>query len=166
MNDIRRSEASSRELHAVEFIAGLDERLNASRGYLEKRLRSVPDCYRQYRIAETAVGKVLTGLYSTMEVSALNHMLRVSNQSEIVIRPKSVLNRSTDSQVVLTKDLITVVNAAVGDACSMCIKTGRDVKRCELRKALLNMAPLDKLDNGIYCGYSHVGCNMEDEADE
>lgn len=152
-NDIPRTEASSREMHTIEYIAGLDARLVDGERHLEKRLRSVPDLYRQYRIARVATEKVLDGLYSTLELRALNHLTRMNQQSEIIFRPKSVLNRSTDSQVVLTKDLKFLVREALNSKCSMCMGTPGEVKACELRKVLMNVAPLKEIHEGSLCGY-------------
>jgi hypothetical protein len=152
-NDIPRTETSSRELHAIEYVAGIDARLVESEKYLEKRLRSVPDLYRQYRIARVATEKVLNGLYSTMTPRALNHLTRMNQQSEIVFRPKSILNKSTDSQVVLTKDLKVLIREALSSKCSMCMGAPGEIKECELRKALLNVAPLKDIREGSLCGY-------------
>ena len=146
---------NSRELHAIEYIAALDRRLADSKKPLEKRLRSVPDLWRQYRIAETAVSKTLDGLYSTMTLSGLDHMLRVCEKSEVILRPKSVLNASLDSQVIRTKDLVILIQAALNSHCSMCMNTGFEIKQCELRKALMNVAPLVEVDpNTSLCGYA------------
>lgn len=150
-------EHNSRELHAIEFIAALDKRLADGKKPLEKRLRSVPDLWRQYRIAETALGKTLDGLYSTMTPRGLNHMLRVCEGSEVILRPRSVLNSSLDSQVILTKDLVVILQAALNSHCSMCMNTGSEVKQCELRKALMNVAPLVEVDPySSLCGYARA----------
>ena len=104
-------EANARELRAIEYIGALDARLTLNEKYLEPRLRSVPDLYRQYRIAKVATEKVIDGLYSTMDQKSLLYLRRVSENSELIFRPKSVLNDATDSQVVLKKDLLTLEGA-------------------------------------------------------
>lgn len=164
--DIQRVEATSRELHAIEYIAGLEKRFEEGEKYLEKRLRLVPDLYRQFRITKTALGKTLDGLYKTLDIRALKHMLKMCDNSEVIFRPRSVLNNSTDAQVVLTKDLKTIISAAVGYHCTLCLKSGKEVKKCELRKALMNIAPLTELETGDLCGYASESLAVRGWGDE
>lgn len=67
-------EPNAKELHVVEFIAGLDCQLINGESCLEQRLKSVPDAWRQYRIARTEMGKALAAIYQTMPIKQLRHM--------------------------------------------------------------------------------------------
>ena len=154
---IERTEMSSRELHAAEYIASLDLRLYDGERHLEKRLRSVPDLWRQYRIARSAIEKVIDGLYDTMPLHTLAHFKAVSTNIEVILRPKSVLNNSTNSQVVLNKDIITLVNHCIESECSMCLKTKGEIKKCKLRKALMNIAPVTDVGFSSLCEYANEG---------
>ena len=157
-------EANARELRAIEYIGALDARLTLNEKYLEPRLRSVPDLYRQYRIAKVATEKVIDGLYSTMDQKSLLYLRRVCENSELIFRPKSVLNDATDTQVVLTKDLLTLVGAVADSCCSLCIRTGREIKNCQIRKALMNIAPLNNITDSALCEYTDASKDfiMED----
>lgn len=152
-----RTEMSSRELHTAEYIAILDKRLFDGEKHLEKRLRSVPDLWRQYRIARTAIEKVIDGLYDTMPLHTLAHFNAVCSNNEVVLRPRSVLNDSTNSQVVLNKDIITLVNHCVESECSMCLKTKGEIKKCKIRKALMNIAPATDVGFSSLCEYANAG---------
>ena len=154
MNTIKEKEASSRELHAIEYIAALDKRMNDGERHLEERLKMVPDLWRQYRIARTAIDKVVEGLYKTMELRALYRLMRMSDNSELVFRPRSPLNDATDARVVLDKDLSVLVTHVLQNKCCFCLNEGKDVKNCELRKALMNIIPLSDVNDGALCGYT------------
>lgn len=162
--NIPRTDMTSKELHAVEYIAALEKRLDENDGYLEKRLRSIPDMYRQYRLAKSSIGRVLDNLYDTMQPKALNHMLKVCQNSELIFRPKSILNESSDAQVITNKDLELLVGIAINSCCSLCLKTCSEIKQCELRKTLMNVAPLNELSDSSLCGYTNaVGeCEMDE----
>ena len=159
-NNIPRTDMTSKELHAVEYIAALEKRLDENDRYLEKRLRSIPDMYRQYRL----IGRVLDNLYDSMQPKALNHMLKVCQNSELIFRPKSILNGSSDAQVITNKDLELLVGIAINSCCSLCLKTGSEIKQCELRKTLMNVVPLNELSDSSLCGYTDaIGeCEMDE----
>lgn len=159
--EIERTEATSREIKSIELIAALDARLTNDQVYLTERLRSVPDLYRQWRIAQTATEKVIDGLYSTLIPKTLLRMQRSYESGEVVIRPKSSLNKLTDSTIVLTEDLNKLVRVVVGEQCAMCLKDKGDIRKCELRKALMNVCPPSEKFDGFLCEYAKL--RMEEE---
>lgn len=147
----RRVDPSSKELRSIEFLAALDSVMDRSHGYLEERLRSVPDLYRQYRVATVALSKVVEGLYDTLPANILLRLKRVGEQSELVLRP---VRSSNDTHIVLESDLLALVNTCKNAECSMCIKTDKEVKQCQLRRALMNIIPLEEPNKGTMCGYT------------
>lgn len=162
MSDIRRTDANSREVKAIELIAGLDARLNKDGKYLETRLRQVPDLWRKYRLARTLVEKVVDGLYATLTPRVLLRMQRLCEDGEIIFRPKNALNKFTDTHIVLETDLKKLVNTAMCAECAMCLKSGSEIKQCELRKTLINVAPPSTIAEGSsLCEYSSVAVNSK-----
>lgn len=154
-------ECNAKELHTIEFISALDARLTKNEKYLEKRLKSVPDLWRQYRIARSAVAKVLDGLYTTMTPENMLHMRNLAANGEVVVRPVNSLNKSTDCQILLRKDLDKLINITIGSTCAMCLKEGREIKKCELRKALLNICPPSIVSTDGLCVFTQVAANCE-----
>lgn len=162
MSEIRRTDANSREVRAIELIAGLDARLNNDEKYIEERLRSVPGLWRKYRIAKAFTERVIDGLYATLTPRVLLRLQRLCTNGEIVFRPRSPLNASTDTHIVLESDLKKLVNTAMCAECAMCLKCGSEIKNCELRKTLVNVAPPSKIAEGSsLCEYSSVAVNSE-----
>lgn len=161
----KRTEASSREFHAIERLAVLDSTLDKNGGYLEARLRSVPDLYRQYRIAQTATSKVVAGLYDTLPINNLERLEKESKRCEVVVRPISRINKSTDTTFMLNNDILTLVNTAIDSTCSICMKTCKEVKECELRRAFMNVIPLETLETGSMCGYAKIASGLASDED-
>jgi hypothetical protein len=154
-------ECNAKELHTIEYISALDARLNNNEKHLENRLKSVPDLWRQYRIARTAIGKVINGLYDTVTPEAMAHMRNLAAHGEAVIRPVNSLNARTDCQILLRKDLDKLINITIGSTCSVCLKEGREIKKCELRKALLNICPPSIVSTDGLCVFTQVAANCE-----
>ena len=139
--EIRRYDPTSRETRSIEMIAVLDARLANDRPYLEDRLKSVPDLYRQWRIAETSVCKVVDGLYETLPDKTLLRIRKIFNNGEVIVRPKGSLTKDNDTAIVLAEDLTLLAETAKNSECAMCLKEGKDIKRCKLREALMRVSP-------------------------
>lgn len=150
-------EASSREVHFIEFIAGLDAQVHNGEAHLKERLQTIPDGWRQYRIAKSAINKVINGLYDTLPDKTLAHMTDLIARGEVIIRPKPVCKDMGNVQIVQTADLKLLINHAMAAECAMCMKEGREQKKCELRKALMCICPPTQLNrNSTLCPYIDV----------
>ena len=154
-------EVTSREMRAIEVIAGLDNRLSNDGKYLEERLKSIPDLWRQFRMAQVATQKVIDGLYATVPPKVLIHMRGLQTNGELVFRPRSPLNKRTDVQIVLSNDLKFLINSVMADNCAMCLKTDKDINKCELRKVLMNVAPFAEKSKTGSCEYVNIATNHE-----
>lgn len=149
------SEANARELHQIEFLAGLDARMNGNPDVLRERLKDVPDGWRQYRIAMAAVAKVLDGVYRTLPTRTLHHMARLNDNGEVVIRMIPPV-KTGDAQIVGNKELRVLINAAIEGHCALCLKSGGEVRSCPLRRALILVAPPQDFAKDGMCPYQHV----------
>ena len=147
----RRVDPSAKELRSIEFIAALDNVLDTSRGHLNVRLHSVPGLYRKFRVASGFLNKVVGELYDTLPPNSLLRLQRVCSQSELILRP---VRSSNDTHIVLESDLLALVNTCKNAECAMCVKTDKEVKQCQLRRALMNIIPLEEPNKGTMCGYT------------
>lgn len=156
-----RTEVTSREMRAIEVIAGLDNRLAKDEQYLEARLKSIPDIWRTYRLAKVSIEKVIDGLYTTLPGNQLLHMRNLQTNGEIVFRSRSPLNSRTDTQIVLSNDLKYLINESMRQNCALCLKTDREIKKCQLRKVLMNVAPFAEKSKTSLCEYVNIATNHE-----
>lgn len=157
----KQTEPNSRELRAIEYLSGLEKGLSLYEKDLEPRLREMTDMLRKYRMAKTYFGKVIIEIFESLPPRTLLHLRRLNEHSELVFRSKNIATRSGDCRVVLDKDLVTLANCAITNECCMCLKEGREIKNCEIRKALMNIIPLDTTNDNALCGYTDISKNCE-----
>ena len=150
------TDMTSREIRSLVYLCALDKKLQSCRDLLEQRLRGVPDLWRQYRLAESAMGKTVEGLLSTASPSALSYLQSMMTSSEIAIRPTGAASTRGDTQVVLQSVLTELVNTCIKNECFFCEKEGKEVKKCDLRKALLLSAPPSYFPEKGICPYAEV----------
>lgn len=155
-------EANAREIHVIEFLAGLDCQIQSGQEILRERLKLIPNGWRDFRLAVTATQRVLDAVYDTLPVKTLKHMDRLCRYGQIVIRPKPAVPLADDDvQIVPTDDLRMLINATISAECAVCLKDARGQKKCKLRRALSNIAPTEALRADGLCNYTDVAAGNE-----
>lgn len=89
-------EANAREIHTIEFLAGLDAQLVEGQENLRDRLRLIPNGWRDFRLAVTRTERVLDAIYNTLPNKTLVHMQKLAQHGQIVIRPKPTVKLHDD----------------------------------------------------------------------
>lgn len=145
---------NSRELHRFELIACLDMQLKGGEEVLKCRLQTIPNGWRDYRMIVSRVGRLIDQLYNTMPERRVKYMEQLCAHGEILIRVKPAA-KSDENLLIPVSALKVLVNHAMKGTCTMCFD-GRDgVKKCKLRKALMEAAPPVDLEKGE-CPYRYV----------
>ena len=152
---------NARELHIIEFVAGLHAQIKKGEEILKPRLDAIPGGWMNYRTASSRIEKVLDGIYQTLPMKTLRHMDRLCQCGEVIIRPKPAIKMPDDTRIVLSDDLKMLINVAITNECAMCIKDGREQKKCALRKALENIAPTAGVSKKGLCAYVEVAAQNE-----
>ena len=153
--------ANAREIHSIEFLAGLDAQLVQGQETLRDRLKLIPNGWRDYRLAVTRLERVLDAIYATLLTRTLLHMQRLCQCGQIIIRPKPAIRLPDDVQIVNTDDLRMLINAAISAECAMCVNDAAGQKSCKLRKALERIAPTAALKENGLCAYTDVAAGNE-----
>lgn len=151
--------ANAKELHAIEIIAALDCQLNDYEAHVKDRLQSVPDAWRQYRLARSGMKNAVESIYETLPIKTLIHMQRLCDHGEAIIRLKGA-TKTDDVQFVPTEGLKMLVNIAMQNECSICMKDERAQRKCKLRKQLMLMTPPDVI-NPRGCSYKDVAMSND-----
>lgn len=154
-------QANAREIHSVEFLAGLDAQLIEGQETLRERLGMIPGGWRRFRLAVTTVEKLLDDIYGTMPVKTLQHMQRLCQYGQIIIRPKPMVKLGDEVQIVGESELKVIINSCVENECAICVKTLAEQKGCRLRKALMHIAPTAELPRDGHCTYLDVAAGNE-----
>ena len=154
-------EANAREVHVIEFLAGLDAQLVQGQDFLRERLKLIPNGWRDFRLAAKSTERVLDAVYNTLPNKTLVHMQNLAKYGQIVIRPKPTVRMHDDMQIVCADDLKLLINAAIASECLMCVKDAREQKKCKLRKTLMNIAPTAAVHKDGLCAYIDVVAGNE-----
>lgn len=148
------TEMNSRELHRVELLAALHAQLAGGQEPLKPRLQTIPQAWRDWRMLVAVAGRLLTQIYETMPTNRLKTIEQLCANGEVVIRMKQIV-KTDEFLPIHVSSLKALVNHAMAGTCTMCFE-GRDfVKKCALRKALMEVAPPVDLNLGE-CPYRYV----------
>ena len=131
--------------------------LLSDREAAEKRLREYG-----YKWARRDIGLLISldnrlqeQMLSTMPDRRIAYYQKMAKEAQIVVEFPGAAR--TDRHVMMeVEDLAALAEAAMRGECAMCIKEGRDVKRCRLREALLPVAPPTE--------WSRNGCEYRQQA--
>lgn len=137
----KRTDMNAKELQGVEFLAALCGQMGKHCDRLKPRLQSIPNGWRQYRMIQTALHRLLEDLYETMTVKGLLRIKNMMHYGEVKISISPIERNALGYLVVHEKDMAVLTTAALQNECAMCIKDGEEAKRCDLRKALWEIIP-------------------------
>ena len=154
-------EANAREIHSIEFLAGLDAQLIEGQEILKERLGLIPGGWRRFRLAVTTVERLLDAIYATLPIRTLKHMNRLCQYGQIIVRPKPAVKLGDEVQIVGEEELKVIINSCVANECAICVKDRAGQKGCRLRKALAHIAPVEKLNWDGRCNYLDVAAGNE-----
>ena len=149
-----------KELKCVEYLVGMESRIAESGDALRDRLRLIPNGWRNFRLIFATLDRLLTDLYDTLPLKSRQYLRNIIQDGEILIRFTPV-SRSPEWRLIRDDDLAVIVNLAMASECAICLKQGREAKKCELRKALENMAPPHDGHPAGGCGYQNVVAGAE-----
>ena len=153
--------ANAREVHMIEYIACLDKQIYAAQDILKDRLKKIPNGWRNFRLAQATTEKVIDAIYGTLTPKTLLHLQRLCDHGEVVIRPKPMVPLKDDVHFILSEDLHTLINTSIAAECAMCLKEKPEQKKCKLRKALQDVAPVEALAYDGLCPYSRVALDHD-----
>lgn len=162
-----RRSLTGKEMTMLEHLVLLDSRLSQYTDCMRDRLGAVEHGWRDWKLVQAKVTRLVEELYKTISKSNAKHfyLLHLYGEAHITERPvvhqKGYTNISGD-------DLQTLLGIVVRNECLMCMKEGKEVKRCKLRELLLTLAPPGRVDTW-WCEYQKIAVDTaktEEEAHE
>lgn len=161
---VKVSDPNSRELRAMTYLAAFNRTLREDERWLKPRLRESgsKEIWRQFRVAERFLDNTEKFLNLTIPISSRNHIERMNNNYDVILRPGRNATFLDDCQIVPLKVLRMLINCTMENNCAMCIKNTKEVKKCDIRKNLLMITPPRDLDTGYICPFRGVAtsCNL------
>ena len=155
------TELNALEIHGIEFIAGLDAQIAKFAEALRPRLKSLPNGWRDFRLAQNLIAKALDGLYATMPTKTLLNFQRLNEIGEVILRPKPASRKGQYMQIVDNDDLKLLINKSIEHECAICMRRGGEVRSCPLRRALMSICPPEELGKDGSCNYQAVAAGND-----
>jgi len=156
-----RKPMNGKELRAMEFLALLDMKLGESGEAIRERLKEIPNGWRQWRLMTTTISRLLEQLYDIVPMKNLRHMQNLCQFGEVLIRIRPPVH-SPEYAILREDDLKQLMDVALLQECTMCLKEGKEIDRCPLRKAMWNIAPPME-EHPYSCEYSLIAIAMHEE---
>lgn len=82
-------------------------------------------------------------------------MVNLCSCGEVVIRPKPMV-KYDEVQIVTTTNLRMLINVSIAAKCAFCMNRDGDVRSCEMRRALMMIAPPVEMPPDSSCPYQNV----------
>lgn len=155
------TELNALEIHGIEFIAGLDAQIAKFAEALKPRLKSLPNGWRDFRLAQNLIAKALDGLYATMPTKTLLKFQRLNEIGEVILRPKPAVRKGQYMQIVDNDDLKLLINKTIEHECAICLRRSGEVRSCALRRALMSICPPEELVKDGSCNYQAVAAGND-----
>lgn len=138
-DDDKRVEAGGNELRSIQMWAMWDAVLQFYAPTLEKRLRTIPNGWRQYRMIQTAVNKLLAQLYDTLPNSTMSRIVTQQKALEMRLLPKSATHK--EYFVLPYDDFLELLKYVDDGSCRMCLGDKETARRCPVRRILRDQVP-------------------------
>jgi hypothetical protein len=147
---VEKTRATKAERMSLMLLATMLSNLEDSAEPPKRRMAHDRYAARGLAVAAKNVKRAIDAASETMEADSLAYILKNSRDYEYVIRLKRVV-KDPSWMYIKTDDLREMLSMVMDGECSMCLREGKDMERCALRKSLRNMT--DEPETAFGCGY-------------
>ena len=121
--------ASLRAIFAA--ISEMDDRIPN----LTKRIKTIPNGWRNFRAAESMMYNLLQEILETVPKDKLSQIQRELNNTKLIIKVTEAPVKQEQGITYLKEDVLNrIVDRACANDCLFCSKSGSEVRKCQLRK--------------------------------
>ena len=145
------------EQEELQILFALGENMDTAREVLAKRCAHIKNSKQRISIAQWACRSLFLDVLKQLPVPLQDRFIAQSRVMRAEVRPSGVsqVKRSNDQTICFCDDLYTLTETVYKSHCIMCNKTGKDAKKCKVKKALDNMQILTPVDNAD-CWYKLI----------
>lgn len=160
-------DTNSKEYVFLQQLYVLDARMQESDAVIKNRIAAVKNGWRDWKCAMTLIRNVLVGILETMPDKRQKQLCAIQKQCRITIdqNPYCLHEHPLGMNLVSMDDLNIIANYACQHECNLCLKEGAEINRCELRQALMQVAP-PKLNCAVGCEYRRMVETLVDMEEE
>lgn len=137
MSDEERYPISYREYTALRQLFGIAHLWNLKGHDLEKRLKKIPNGWRDARMIQTIAEKLLVKVLGTVPLTKLEQIKKELDNTFLEVTVKNLVSgepHGSSYTYVETKTLERVTDKAMEISCAFCQNRGKEVRDCQLRK--------------------------------
>lgn len=160
---------SGREYYALRELFAAVDGFNRNAQELEKRVRTIPNGYRDLRMLQSVSAKLMQDILETVPVKKLAQIRRELENSEMILRVKPVNPKENEYDYNLTyvpqQALERICRKAIELECFCCEKKSREAKKCQLRKDIQDTYMFDYPNNGKACPFAGATFDWEEKSD-
>ena len=133
---------------------------------VRERLKGTPNAWRDLRLLLRLVTKTQERLLDTMPDRRAAYYWNLAQHARVVVELPGPAKKGRFIMID-EKKLAAITEAAMCGECAMCMREGRDVKRCLIREALLEVAPPKDVRDGhtlaFGCEYRGIASALVNE---
>ena len=124
----------------------------------ERLLKVNPNAWRDLRLLQSLVNRLQEQLMETMPLSREDYYLALCQHAnyhlEITgpIRPEHMV-------IISDRNLGAILDVCMENECLMCLRDGKEIEECPIRRALLEVGPPSRIredGSGLGCEYRNV----------
>lgn len=149
-----RKALNGKEMTMLEHLVLLDARLSQYTDFMRDRLGAVDHGWRDWRLMQVLAGRLVERLYDTISKGNVIHFYNLHQYGQAHITERPVVHQKGYTNIS-GDDLQVLLEIVVRNECLMCMKEGKEVKKCKLRKLLLTLAPPERVET-MWCEYQKV----------
>lgn len=124
------------------------------------RLAPFPGAWRDLRLMLHLVRKIQVQLLDTIPDKKVAQLQHIALHGKFFIEMPGPV-RKNRFVTLAEGDLSVLMQAAMSNECVMCLREGKEIKRCPLRTALITATPPGKIIENpplFCCEYRDIGC--------
>lgn len=127
---------------------------------VRQRLAGYPYSWRDMRLLWHLVNKLQRQLLDTMPDRRVAYYDQMARHGQVIIDIPGPIPRGRHI-LITERHLAAITEAAMCGECALCIRDGKEVQRCPIREALLEVAPPETVSD---CQNRWAGCEYRNAA--
>lgn len=147
---------TGKEKQAVAMCMAIHSEMHKESGILEKRLKAQGgNAWRDWRCVMTMLDRLSGIIVDSMTDTDCLWLQRLLGHAKVGIDLPGPLKKK-DYVIIDAKVLSHIVSLAAREECTLCTRQGKQIKRCELRDALLTVCPPPDGESDGWCEYAEA----------
>lgn len=130
---------------------------------MESRLRAIPNAWRDWRLLVAVTNRLMDGIMDSIPTKQLKRIAHIFEHGEVIVRERTFV-RTPQLITMPLDDLAFITETAIKTQCRHCLRSGKEVRRCKLYKALIGAAPPENLPR-YGCGYQEIAQGLIEDED-